>query len=111
MEASDAAFLDVAQKHGPRRPLLDFKRLGHGLRQQTPVRERGELHQPYTVGKHIGQPARHFDRQARLARTPGPGQGNQPLRRDELPELRESTAGEDDSRPTLAVCGSRRNFR
>src|SRR6266700_3140747 len=75
--------------YGPRRLLLDLQRLGHGLRHETWIREGGELHQPYTVGKRVDQPARHFDCQARLARTTGTGERHQPIRRRKLLELRD----------------------
>ncbi len=87
--------------HGPRRLLRECKRLCRGLRHKTRIRQRGELHQPYTVWKHAGQPARHFDRQARLARTAGTGQRHQPIRRHKLLELRDLLFATDEGRQLI----------
>ena len=91
--------------HGPRRLLLECKRLRHGLRHETRIRERGELHQPYAVGKRVDQPARHFDRQARLARTTGTGQRHQPIRRHQLLELRDLLFATDEARQLIGQVG------
>jgi hypothetical protein len=86
---------------GPHRLLLDFKHLGRSLRHETRIRERGEFYEPNTVGKRVDQPARHFDHQARLARTTGTGQRHQPVRFHELLELRDLLFATDEARQVI----------
>ncbi len=87
--------------HGPRGLLLDLERPGYDLRHEMRIRERGELHQPDSVGKRVDQAARHFDGQARLARTAGPAQRHQPIRRHQLLELRDLVSATDETRQLI----------
>ena len=84
--------------HGPRRLLLDFERLCHGLRHETRIRERGELDQPHAVTKRVEQLASHLDREAGLARAASAGQRQQPIRRHKLLELHDLLLATNEAR-------------
>ena len=58
--------------------LLHSQGRGYRLRDQRPLGERRELHQPHPVGVGSDQVASHLQGEARLAAPTGPRQGQEP---------------------------------
>ena len=74
--------------------LVDPKSRAKHPSHQMAIFDLGQVHEPRPIWKGIQSPVGHLDRQARLARSPDPGQGHKTLRYEEALELERVPATE-----------------